>query len=65
VVCRPQYKAPVSRAPSIHLSHHPTFSHECLTSTEAFSSRTIFLAPPESFSIKCLSDYQCFKTDFR
>ena len=50
VGCLPQYKAPVSRALSIHLSSHhpPTFSpHQCLTSPEAlFSSKTIFLAPP-------------------
>ena len=68
VVCLPQYKAPVSRAPSIHLSpdhHPPTFSHQCLTSHEAFSSQNIFGSTQEPFSIKCLSDYQCFKTDFR
>lgn len=68
VVCLPQYKAPVSGAPSIHLSpdhHPPTFSHQCLTSHEAFSSQNIFGSTQEPFSIKCLSDYQCFKTDFR
>jgi len=65
LVCLPQYKAPVSRAPSIHLSHHPTFSHECLN-WGLLSSQTIFLARhQEPFSIKCLSDYQCSKTDFR
>ena len=69
--CR-NIRPPVSWAPSIHLSHHPppTFhirvqSH--LTPWGLLTSQiTIFFgSTQESFSIKCLSDYQCFKTDFR
>ena len=69
VGCLPQYKAPVSRALSIHLSSHIILQPFHISVSPHLRPcsplKPYFWLHQESFSIQCLSDYQCFKTDFR